>query len=53
MSYFQERRAELLGDRQRKPRRCDVLRAMALDRKRTRRMARMASAFNRLEAVLC
>jgi hypothetical protein len=53
MSYFQERRAELIGDRLRRPRRCDVLRAMELDRKRTRRMARMAAAFNRLEACLC
>ena len=34
MTYYQQRRAELLGSRKRKPRRCDVLRRMALERKR-------------------
>lgn len=50
VSYFAARRAELIGDRMRRMRRCDVLRLMAEGRRATRRRARMVAAFNRLEA---
>jgi predicted secreted protein len=51
MSYYELRRYELLGDRQRKPRRCDVERWAAQERSRTRRRARMVAAANRIWRV--
>lgn len=51
MSHYELRRRELIGDRQRKPRRCDIERRAAQERKSVRRRARMVAAFNRLWTV--
>ena len=52
MSYYQQRRAELLGSRKRKPRRCDVRRQQAKERSERSMRAYRAACANRLAAVL-
>ena len=51
LNYFQKRRAEILGSRKRKPRRCDVAKqAIACASNRTK-LREQLKAIRRLEAV--
>lgn len=51
MTYFQKRRAEILGPRKRKPRRCDLARMEAKRAEDKMRLARMTRAALRLESI--
>ncbi len=52
MSHYERRRAEILGGRKRKPRRCDLARIEAKRAVEQTRAARMKRAALRLQAAL-
>lgn len=52
MSYYHARRAEILGSRKRRPRRCDVLRWLEIKASQLARVRHMRRAANRLSRAL-